>query len=71
MYLYIYMFMWCHFNDMLIMVSCVLWLIWMLRNLNWTIGSFDFEFWFYQSTSKVKQIIHQTLLVSQKGPWFS
>jgi hypothetical protein len=55
---------------MLIMAKCVLWLIWMLRNINWTIGSFDLEFWFEQMTFKVEQLFHQTLLVSQNGLWF-
>jgi hypothetical protein len=28
--------------------SCAYWLIWMLRNLNWTTESFNFELWFEQ-----------------------
>ncbi len=67
----IYMSMWCPSNGILIMASCVLWLIWMLKNLNWIIGSFDFEFWFQQRTFKVDKVFCQTLLVSQRGLGFS
>ncbi len=70
-YIYIYMPMWFPFNGMLIIASCVLWVICILRNLTWTIGSFDFEFWYEQRTFKVEQVFCQTLLVSQRGPWFS
>jgi hypothetical protein len=47
-YTLIYIPMWCPFYNMLIMASCALWLIWMLRNLNWSIASIDFEFGFEQ-----------------------
>jgi hypothetical protein len=46
----------------------VTWLIWMLKNLNWTIGFFDFEFWFEKMTFKVKQVLCQTLFSFTKGP---
>jgi hypothetical protein len=35
--LFSHMFMCCHFNDMLMMASCVWSLIWMLWSLNWII----------------------------------
>jgi hypothetical protein len=63
--------MWCHFNGMLIMATCALQLIWMLKILTWAIGYFNFEFWFEQKTFKVEQVLYQTLLVSQGGSWFS
>jgi len=67
-FIYIYLPMWCPFYNMLIMADCALWLIWMLKNLNWTIGSIDFAFGFEQRTFKVEHVFHQTLLVLQKGP---
>jgi hypothetical protein len=66
LHFWLYMPMWCPFNGTLITASCVLWLIWMLRNVR-TFGSFDFEFWFEQRTFKVELVFHQTLLVSQLG----
>jgi hypothetical protein len=61
--LYIHLSMWCPFYNMLIMASCALWVIWMLKNLNWTIGSIEIEFGFEQRTFKVEHVYHQTLLV--------
>jgi hypothetical protein len=65
-----YMPMWCYFNGILIMASCALWLLWMLKNLNWIIGPFDFGFWFEHISFKGKHVPYQTLLISQRGSWF-
>jgi hypothetical protein len=53
-YIYIYVYV-VPFNGMLIIASNALWLIYMLRNLNWTIEYFDFEFWFEQGPLKLSK----------------
>ncbi len=40
--------MWCHFNGMLIMESCVHSLIWILRTLKWVKKSSNIEVWLEQ-----------------------
>jgi hypothetical protein len=42
----LYLSMWCHFNGMWIMESCVHWIIWILKNLKWIKENSNIKVWF-------------------------